>query len=67
MDVVYADYGLIEIQGQVEMMKRRLVEELKERKPDADVEKIEWLIKADFDDFGNPYLALGYMMECEGK
>lgn len=67
MDVVYADYGLIAIQEQVEAMKRQLEEELKERKPGADVEKVKWLIKAGFDEFGNPYLALGYMMECEGK
>lgn len=67
MGVVYADYGLIPIREQVEMMKRRLVEELKERKPGADVGKMKWLIKAGFDEFGNPYLALGYKLECEEK
>lgn len=67
MDVVYADYGLISIREQVEATKKILVEELKKRKPGADVEKIKWVIKAGFDEFGNPYLALGYLMECEGK
>lgn len=67
MDVVYEGYGLIAIWEQVEELKKQLVAALKEQKPDADEEKMEWHIRAYFDEDGIARLSVAYTIECEGK
>lgn len=63
--MMYGDYVLISIQEQVEEVKKQLVAALKEQKPDADEEKMEWHIRARFDEDGIARLSVAYTIECE--
>lgn len=64
---VYGDYKKITILEQVDELKKKLLEELKELKKGVDEEKMEWVIRAEFDEDGIPRLSVGYTLECEGE